>query len=169
MCHFFGGWCKARHQRHSGKGARQDRNAYGVCLLSHCQAACLHVQTIHYIMHDHISCMSQTAASRRPHRPRCPEIRKIYKFAGLPLPGLGFMMRAFVVRQVSVDLWEQVHHTVLGKILTQMMIPAARPQAFLTVCLGCIQQDACKVLSMVDSDSGLWVCRFFGRKTKMTL
>ena len=115
MCHFFGGWCKARHQRHSGKGARQDRNAYGVCLLSHCQAACLHVQTIHYIMHDHISCMSQTAASRRPHRPRCPEIRKIYKFAGLPLPGLGFMMHAFVVRQVSVDLWEQVHHTGLGK------------------------------------------------------
>lgn len=25
------------------------------------------------------------------------------------------MMHAFVVRQVSVDLWEQVHHTVLGK------------------------------------------------------
>lgn len=74
--------------RYKGEVACQGCIEVGVCFLPFSQVPCLHTgDDACFCMHANMI-IGIAAYFRRPHRPRCPEIRRIYQIAGLPVPGV---------------------------------------------------------------------------------
>lgn len=76
--------------RYEAQNAVSSLQAADVQVQKHCSVTCLHSASIHlfhlYVRIWYHACMVATSF-RRPHRPRDENIRAIFKYAGLNLPG----------------------------------------------------------------------------------
>ena len=85
--------CEAEDARASGQ-------KLGLHVQEDCEVARLHsCFDVSCVRLDRVHVMAGHSTMRRPHKPRCAEIRSLYKYAGMALPG-GCLASAGLLRRV---------------------------------------------------------------------